>query len=531
MFDVSVILTATLVAGMLASFLRLPPLVGFLGAGFGLNAAGVPYLPAIDTIGDLGVTVLLFGIGLKFDVRTLGRREVFATGLVHMAAITVIAATALKVLGVIGLSIVADEDWRTLLTVGFALSFSSTVFVVKLLEERSTTQSMYGRTAVGILIVQDLAAVVFLSFTGGSPPSPWAALLVLLVPGAWLLRAALGRLGHGETQALFAVVVAFVPGYALFEAVGIKGDLGAFILGVLLASHPRAGELSKVLFSVKELLLVGFFLSIGFTGVPSVEQMLLASVLVLLVPVKAVGYILLLWWQGLRHRTSTLVATALANHSEFGLIVIAVGASTGLIEDAWLVVLATSVALSMVLAAFVTGPSGNVSFFLSELLPAQRPERLHPEERPIDVGHAHAVVLGMGRVGQAAYHQLEDVFGLTVVGVENDAGRAEKLRREGFDVIASDATDPEFWGRLNRASEVQLAILAMPFHGANLTAIEKLKDSGFAGTVAVMAQYDEEMAQARSQGAHAVFQLYEGAGVALAEKAAATAGLRRSRGD
>lgn len=525
MSDVSVILVATLAAGLVAVQLRLPPLVGFLVAGFGLHAAGVPHLPAIDTLAELGVTLLLFGIGLRLNVRTLARREVWVTAAAHLTATTVVASTLLAGLALVGVGLATDAGWRALVLVGFALSFSSTVFVVKVLEERSAAQSTYGRTAIGILVIQDLAAVVFLTITQGELPSPWALLLVLLVPGAWLLRWTLGRLGHGEMQVLFGVVVALVPGFLLFETLGIKGDLGALVMGMLLAPHPRSGELSKMLFSVKELLLVGFFLSIGFTGLPSWENLAVAVLLVLLVPLKAAGFVLLLWWQGMRHRTSTLTGLSLANYSEFGLIVVAVAASANLVDDEWLVVLATAVALSFLLATGVNGPGGTVSTWLCTRLPEQDPARLHVDDRPIDVGHARAVVLGMGRVGRAAYEQLEDVYGLTVVGVDNDASRVAPLRRAGFDAIVGDATDPGFWSRLTRTGEVELAILAMPFHGANLKAMEKLDDSDFAGTVAVVAQYDDEMAQAHERGAHTVFQLYDGAGVALADRAASAAGL------
>jgi predicted Kef-type K+ transport protein len=522
-----VILVVTLAGGMVATLVRLPPLAGFLAAGFALNAMEVPHYSAIDTLAGLGVTLLLFGIGLKLDLRTLIRREVWLTATAHLVVTTALAAAFLGCLALLGVVLVSGQGWRTLVLIGFALSFSSTVFVVKVLEERNSAQALYGRTVIGILIIQDLAAVAFLTAVNGTPPSPWALLLVLVFPGAWLLRKVLGSLGHGEMQILFGIVVALVPGYALFDAVGIKGDVGALVMGMLLASHSRAGELGKNLFALKELLLVGFFVSIGFTGLPSADGLIVAGLLLLLVPLKAIGFVLFSWRHGLRHRTSVLTGLSLANYSEFGLIVIAAGVSADLVDEDWLVVLAAGVAASFVLSAAINRRADDLVAVAHRILPQQDPGRVHLEDRPIDVGHAHAVVLGMGRVGRAAYEQLSSVYGLQVVGIDSLGTQVDRLRDEGLDVVEGDATDPDFWTRLTRTGDVDIAVLAMPFHGANRAAMRRLKASEFGGTVAVVAQYDDEIDQALEYGADTVFQLYDGAGVTLADRAAKSAGINR----
>ncbi|MGB0098656.1 MAG: cation:proton antiporter, partial [Nocardioides sp.] len=225
MGDASAILMGCLAGGVIAGVLRLPPLVGFLVAGFVLRALGVEGGPQLETIADLGVTVLLFGVGLKIDLRSLVRREVWVTASVNLLGTTLIAAVLLGLLALGGVGLVGD-DLGTWLLVGFALSFSSTVFVVKVLEERGATRSFGGRTAIGILVIQDLAAVVFIGVAEGHAPSPWALLLVLAVPGALLLRRLLDLVGHGELLPLFGIAIALVPGYALFDALGVKGDLG-----------------------------------------------------------------------------------------------------------------------------------------------------------------------------------------------------------------------------------------------------------------------------------------------------------------
>jgi glutathione-regulated potassium-efflux system ancillary protein KefC len=133
----------------------------------------------------------------------------------------------LFILKALGLAMAADLGWTAMVLLGFALSFSSTVFAVKVLEERSELGSLYGRIAIGILVMQDVFAVIFLSATSGSLPSIWALGLVLLWPAAKLMKALLDRVGHGDLQVLYGAFLALVVGYSLFEAVGVKGDLGA----------------------------------------------------------------------------------------------------------------------------------------------------------------------------------------------------------------------------------------------------------------------------------------------------------------
>ncbi len=516
---VSIYLSVTFLAALLAVLIRLPPLVGFLAAGFALNLLGVGELPGLETFADLGVTLLLFGIGLKLDARTLLRREVWLTSAVHLAATILVATAFLTMISMVGSGLVARSGWTGLLLVGFALSFSSTVFVVKILSARSESQSHYGRVAIGVLIMQDIAAVVFLTGAAGAPLSPWTLLLLLVLPGAWVLRRLWDLVPHGEMQALFGIVVALVPGYAAFELVGLKGDLGALVLGALLAGHPAAGELSKSLFTLKELLLVGFFVSIGLGELPTAEGLVLAGLLMLLVPLKAAGFFVLLWWSRLSHRSSRLTSLALANYSEFGLIVAAVGVEAAMLEEQWLTVLSVAVAASFVLSSLLNRSDSRAMSELTARLPEQDPDRLHPEDRPIDLSHGDAVVLGMGRIGRSAYLQLEREYDLEVIGIETDLTRIEQLRAEGLEVQEADATDSAFWDRVSHTGEVRLVVLAMPFHGSNVLALQKLRESGFTGTVAAVSQWDDEAREMRTRGAHSVLQLYSGAGTQLADEA------------
>ncbi len=518
MTTVAIYLVVTFGLGGLAMAFRLPPLVGFLAAGFVINALDVEHIPQLEILADLGVTLLLFAIGLKLDVRILLRREVWLTTSVHMLISVVFGGAALWLAAVAGMSMLTGQSVQTIALLAFALSFSSTVFVVKVLEERGESHALYGRVAIGILVMQDIVAVVFLTATSGHLPSPWALALVGLWPLTRVLRKVWTRLGHGEMQSLFGIVMAFVPGYALFSAVGLKGDLGALIIGVLLASHSASSELARSLFHIKELLLVGFFVSIGLTGLPDLPTIGVAVLMVLLLPFKAGWYVVLLSLMRLRHRTSLLAGLSLMNYSEFGLIVVSVGVSAGMLAPAWLVEMSIAVALSFVVSALVNGRGHLMVEKIAARLPAQDEQKLQPEERPVDAGDAEVVVIGMGRVGFAAYQRLTNHYGLRVVGVDYDGRRIQRLAEDGLRVVEGDATDLDFWHRLRHSESARIAILAMPRHGANVTALDCLRESGFSGTVAAVARYDDEVAWAKEQGVEIAFNVYAGAGLELADQ-------------
>lgn len=519
----AIYLVVTFGLGGLAMAARLPPLVGFLAAGFVINALDVDSIPELQTVADLGVTLLLFAIGLKLDVRILFRREVWLTTSVHMLVSVVLGSIALWLLAIGGMAMLAGQSMTTIALLAFALSFSSTVFVVKVLEERGESHALYGRVAIGILVMQDIIAVVFLTATSGTLPSIWALALVGLWPLTRILRRVWSGLGHGEMQSLFGIVMALVPGYALFSALGLKGDLGALIIGVLLASHPASSELARSLFHIKELLLVGFFVSIGLTGLPDLPIIGVALIMILFLPLKAAMYFVLFTLMKLRHRTALLAGLSLMNFSEFGLIVVSVGVSSGMLEPSWLVEMSIAVALSFVVSALVNGRGHLMVEKIAARLPAQDETTLHPEERPGDASDAEVVVIGMGRVGLAAYQRLTDHYHYRVVGVDYDGPRIDRLADEGLRVIEGDATDLYFWNQLRRSESVRIAVLAMPRHGANVTALACLRESGFSGQVAAVARYQDEVQWAKDHGVGIAFNVYAGAGLELADQVASGA--------
>lgn len=517
--------------GLGARLISLPPLVGFLIAGFVLAAAGGEPNEVFKEFGEMGVTLMLFTIGLKLKPKNLAAPHIWATTLVHMVGVVAVMGPVFWLLRLLGAPYFVDLDLQTAALLSFALSFSSTVFAVKVLADKGESATLYGVIAVGILIVQDLAAVVFLGFSAGKVPTLWALALVFLwFPGRQLLDLLLNKAGHGELLVLFGMAVA-LGGGDLFEMVGVKGDLGALILGVMLAQHPKAGELSRALYSFKDLFLVGFFLDIGLQGLPTGPMMVAALLLLLLVPLKGWAFHVLLLRFKLRARTGFLSGLTLANYSEFGLIVAAIAVTNGWLHGDWLTIMAVALSLSFVMVAPFSSRSHELYERLRNRLHMfERDERLE-EEAEIDTGDADVVIFGMGRVGRGAYDELVNELGRKPVGVDSDPDKVTRHLEAGRHVVFGSATDADFWLRVPcRRESVHLVLLAMPALEENLFAAKHLRSSGYTGTIGSIARFPEDKPVLREAGVDLVFNPYAEAGSSFAREVLAP-GARRQHAD
>ena len=267
--------------GLGVKMLALPPLIGFLLAGFLLNAVGVEPNATLDALADLGITLMLFTIGLKLNLRDLLKREVWVGTLAHMGVWTLVGGCLALVLAVAAVPFFGGLGWGAAALLAFALSFSSTVCIIKILEESGELSTRHGKLCIGVLVMQDIAAVVFLVFATGKTPEPWALGLFALVFARPLLDRLLHVVGHGEMLPLAGFLLA-LGGYELFSLVGVKGDLGALVLGMLVSQHDKAGELARSLLGFKDLFLIGFFLSIGLTALPDLGMLVTAPLICLL---------------------------------------------------------------------------------------------------------------------------------------------------------------------------------------------------------------------------------------------------------
>ncbi len=494
------------VLGLLARQVGLPPLVGYLAAGFTLSAFGQGDTGLLEPVAHVGVLLLLFSVGLKLNLGFILRSEVWGTALVHLVLIVPLLAAAL--------SLVLDVGSPILLVVAVALGFSSTVVAAKVLEAKRELRAFHGRIAIGILITQDLIAVCLLAASGEHSPTPWSVALIALPLFSLPMARVLDFSGHGELLVLYGVLLALGFG-AGFEAMGLSGELGALLAGAMLAKQPKAVELSNALWGLKEVFLVGFFLLIGLAGTPALSDLIVALLFCLLVPVKGALFFFILLNFRLRARTAFLTSVTLTSYSEFALIVARGLTESGYLSESWLAPLAITVAISYTLAAPLSRVAHDLyTRFEPQLLRFESTHK-HPDEQPISLGDAGVVIMGMGRVGTAAYDFLNG-RGEHVVGLDSDPGKVARHVNERRRVLFADAEDPGFWHKLHLHG-VKAVVLAVPDLEAKVIAAKQLRSSGFAGLISATNVFADQAATITDAGADLTFNHFSEAGVGLAE--------------
>lgn len=507
-----IIILIALTGGLASRALGLPALIGYLAAGFILHETNIQGGELLHDLANLGVTLLLFTIGLKLTPSELLKPRVWGTTFIHMAIMQLFFIGVLWLADRLmpGLGLALSDT----LVIAFALTFSSTVFVIQVMQERGELSSRHANLAIGILVIQDLAAVLFLSATKGTVPHPEAIGLLLLWPLRGVVIRLMEKAGHGELFTLFGLGLA-LGGAALFELVGIKGDLGALVVGALFSGTQKSKELYRNLMNFKDLFLVGFFLTIGLDGWPGEEAMILALVLGVLAVVKTLLYFPLMTWLNTAPRTALLSATMMGNYSEFGLVVVAVAAQSGWLGGEWASAVSLAIATSFVLSSPLSNRAHSLYRTYHALWLRFETEKVQVESP--DTSGARIIVLGMGNIGTGAFDAIAEQFGYAVLGVDlNERKLADHIRKHRRVVIA-DASDPDFWLRV-RLDEVELVLLALTHHEENMLVGRLLEELGYTGRLAAVVRFKEEARELELQGFSA-FNLYAQAGAGFADHA------------
>ena len=504
--------------GFAARQVNLPPLVGYLAAGFAMHASGVEPLENLELLANLGITLMLFTIGLKINIRTLTRVTVWAGTSLHMMSWMIIGLLLLKGFALLGISQLAELDWFGLSLVTFALSFSSTVCIVKLLEEKNEMKARHGKLAVGILVMQDIIAVAFLVAATGKVPSVYAFALLLLIPARHLFGRILNLSGHGELLPLIGFFFA-LGGYELFTLVDMKGDLGALIAGLLLSQHNKSVELAKSLLAFKDLFLIGFFLSIGFTALPTVDMIAPIAVISFALIIK--GILLFHILAGLRApgRSMFLGSMILTNYSEFGLIVAALCVKNDWLSKDWLVIIALAVSISFIFTSIFYEYAHRAYAFMRSYVKyfeRKQPAPLYQQE----LKKAEVLIIGMGRVGRSSYSVLHESLQDKVWGVDSDIDKVRKHREAERQVLLGDAEDADFW-ETRELWHIKLVMLAMPSISDMIDITTQLQICGYKGHIAAIARYEDDRAKLIEAGVDNVFNYYVEAGTGFAEESLA----------
>lgn len=459
------------VLGFAATRLHLPPLVGYLLAGVAVG----PFTPGFvadaglaSQLAEIGVILLMFGVGLHFSVGDLlAVRKISLPG----AVVQIGAATGMGAL----LSHFWGWSWGEGLVFGLALSVASTVVLLRALEERGLLDSVDGRIAVGWLIVEDLAMVLALVLLpalagplGGTPQAGGgsvgaavaltlakvaAFLAVMFVVGRRAVPWLLDRVARTGSRELFTLsVLAVALGIAVGAAAlfGVSFALGAFFAGVVISESELSHQASADALPFQDAFAVLFFVSVGMLFDPSIlvrEPLRVAAVVAIILVGKSLAALLIVLAFRYPLRTALVVAASLAQIGEFSFILGGLGMSLGLLREEAQSLILGGALLSITLNPLIFATVGPLERWvrarprLAELLerPAGELAELPPavEEDLSD----HAVLVGYGRVGAPVAEALARV-GVPYVVVEQNRETAEALRARGLPVVWGDATRP-----------------------------------------------------------------------------------------
>ncbi len=522
--EVALLLAVAAAIGALGLRLRQPLIVTFIAVGILVGPSVLGWVSAndqVDLLSKLGIALLLFVVGLKLDlhiIRTMGPIAL-ATGLGQVLFTSVVGYSIAIALGMSAMAA---------LYVAVALTFSSTIIIVKLLSDKRELDTLHGRIAIGFLIVQDIVVVLVmigLTALGGVTDAvalSWEAILILAKGGLFigvlglLMRYVLTPLLHQlarsrELLVLFSIAWA-VALAAVAVHLGFGKEVGAFLAGVSLASTPYREAIGARLVSLRDFLLLFFFLDLGagldLTTIGA--QVVPAIVLSLFVLIgNPLIVMVIMGFMGYRKRTGFMAGLTVAQISEFSLILGALGLSLGHINADTLGLITLVGLITISVSTYMILYSHPLYERLSPWLGLFERKRAYQEEaldRTADKQRVDVVLFGLGRFGILIAHELR-CRGYQVLGVDFDPELVQRLNRDGHAVRYGDAEDPEFLASLP-LDRVQWILSCVRERSVNLVLLHGLLDHGCKGRVAVTAYTAAEAEGLKQAGADRVLVPY-----------------------
>ncbi len=530
-YEIGFILGVAALLGLLGTIFRQPLIVAFIAVGIvvGPSFLGITEeSEELELLAEVGIAVLLFVVGLKLDlqvIRTMGRVALI-TGLGQVLFTSAIGFVLAFVLG---------YDLAASAYIAIALTFSSTIIIVKLLSDKREIDSLHGRIAVGFLIVQDIVVVltmIAISAVGtGEDPDPLREALLVVGKGtlmlagvALLMRYVIPRVVPllARTQELLVLsAIAWAVGLAVVgDSLGFSKEVGAFLAGVSLASTPFRESISGRLTSVRDFLLLFFFVNLGasleFDGLG--DQVFPAIVLSLFVLVgNPLVVIALMGAMGYRRRTGFLAGLAVAQISEFSLIFAALGVSLGHIESDTLGLITLVGVITIGLSTYLIIYSHPLYDRFGHLLKPFERSVKHPEDEAGDLPTTvDIVIFGIGRYGSAISAGLRE-RGDRVLGIDFDPEAVRHWQSRGWPVHYGDAEDPEMLHSLPLSS-ARYVVCAVPVVEANLALLRALQHEKYHGQIVLTAHSEGEATRLTELGGHIILRPFRDAAVRAVEE-------------
>jgi Kef-type K+ transport system membrane component KefB len=498
--ELALLLLICALAGALFVRLRQPVLIAYIVVGIAVGPAGFGSVAAhdqIDLLAQIGVTVLLFVVGLKLDlkhIRNIGA-VALATGLGQLAFTITFGFALTWLLG---------KAPMEALYVAVALTFSSTIIIVKLLSDKRELDSLHGRIAVGFLIVQDVAvvmAMMAMSALGGpGNQASWADVLLSLawrigavaalmyVLMRWPLPRLVAAMARSQELLLVFAVAWGVALAALGEWAGFSKEAGAFLAGFSLASTHYREAINARLTGLRDFLLLFFFIDLGakldFSTLGG--EIVPAAVLSLFVLIgNPLIVMAIMGFMGYRKRTGFMAGLTVAQISEFSIVFVAMGISLGHVgvEALGLTTLVglVTITASTYMILYAQPLYARLAPWLT-IFERKRPSReLAVERQNISSEMVEAVVFGLGRYGSRLLVQLR-AAGVKAIGVDFDPEAVRALRRQRLPVRFGDGEDPDFVASLPLA-QARWVITTFPQWESSRALLHALQAAQFNGSI------------------------------------------------
>ena len=503
--EIAAVLAVAAAIGALAFWLRQPLIIAFIFVGILLGPAGLDWVHALDQVdlfAKLGIGLLLFVVGLKLDphlIRSVGRVAMVA-GLGQMIMTAVVGYAVALALGMTPM---------TAFYVAAALTFSSTVIIVKLLSDKREIDALHGRIALGILIVQDIVVVMLmigLTAYGGETQESHLGEQALEVIGkgvgflaliALATRYLLPSLLHSlarwpELLTLFAV--AWAIGLAsLGTELGFSKEVGAFVAGVALAATPYKAILAARLVSLRDFLLLFFFIDLGVQinmghlGAALGPAILLSVIVLVGKPIMVMALV-----GSMRYakHTAVTVGLTMGQISEFSLILAALGLGLGHIDKPTMGLITLIGLITFGLSTYMILYSHWLYRWLAPAFKSIKSSLRFSDERQPDAEKENpspfdTIVFGLGRYGRNLVQELQR-HGHSVLCVDFDPERVRFWRQRGLEAIYGDMEDTELFHDLPLA-DAQWVVSTIPGRDKCLVLLHTLQQNGFVGGTALTA--------------------------------------------
>ncbi len=469
---------------LLMRVIRQPLIIGYILTGLVVGPALLNVIDKNDTIevfSEIGVALLLFIIGLGLNPRVV--KEVGKVSLITSMAQMAFTTSVGYIVGQ-ALGYTRTES----IIIGLGLGFSSTIIILKLLNDKKEQNRLYGKIAIGMLLIEDIVATLALVFvTARSNGSFSTVALSWLGLKAFLLAVPIYLIGSyvlprytkliaGSQEFLFLFAIGWGFGIAaLFEALGFSIEIGALFAGVALATLPYSQEIASRLRPLRDFFVIVFFIALGTRlsfddlGIVLIPAIVLSVVVITAKPLITMA---LLGLQSYTKSTSFKTGSALSQISEFSLVLVILGAQQGIVREELVGVMTLVALITITVTSYAIVYNNQLYALFERNMMLFERRKTHPEQQPKH--HYDMILFGYNKGGREFVKMMEQLKKRFIV-VDYDPDVIDILDRKAIPYIYGDATDMELLQEIN-LSNTKLVISTMSDHETNLFLAKYIED-------------------------------------------------------